>query len=78
MAQGGDPTGTGALKITPGHDPNDFEIGRRHGLPVISIMNRDASLNAAAGPYAGLDRFQAREALWADMEAAGLTLKRCV
>ena len=67
--------GTGALKITPGHDPNDFEIGRRHGLPVISIMNRDASLNDAAGPYAGLDRFLAREALWADMEAAGLTIK---
>ena len=67
--------GTGALKITPGHDPNDFEIGRRHKLPVISIMNKDASLNDNAGPYAGLDRFEARKALWADMEAAGLTIK---
>lgn len=67
--------GTGALKITPGHDPNDFEIGRRHGLAVISIMNKDASLNEAAGPYAGLDRFKAREALWADMDAAGLVIK---
>jgi len=68
--------GTGALKITPGHDPNDFEIGRRHGLPIISVMNKDATLNQAAGPYAALDRFEARKRLWADMEAAGLTIKR--
>ncbi len=67
--------GTGALKITPGHDPNDFEIGRRHGLQVITIMNRDATLNDQAGPYAGMERFAARNKLWADMAAAGLTLK---
>jgi valyl-tRNA synthetase len=67
--------GTGALKITPGHDFNDYEIGQRHKLPIINIMNRDATLNENAGPYAGLDRFVARERLWADMAAAGLTIK---
>lgn len=68
--------GTGALKITPGHDPNDYEIGRRVGLPTINIMNKDGSLNAAAGAYAGLDRFAARDKLWTDMEAAGLVIKK--
>ncbi len=67
--------GTGALKITPGHDFNDYEIAKRHNLPIISIMNKDASLNENAGPYAGLDRFEARKKLWADMEAAGMTIK---
>eukprot|EP00887_Chlorella_sp_A99_P007370 scaffold2.g7370.t1 len=67
--------GTGALKITPGHDPNDYELGRRFSLPTINIMADDGTLNAAAGPYAGLDRFAARKALWADMKAAGLVLK---
>ncbi len=67
--------GTGALKITPGHDPNDFEIGRRHGLQVINIMNKDATLNENAGPYAGLDRFEARKKLWEDMKQAGLVIK---
>jgi len=67
--------GTGALKITPAHDPNDYEIGKKHNLPMINIMNKDATLNEAAGPYAGLDRFEAREKLWADMEQAGLTIK---
>ncbi|HBY93324.1 MAG TPA: valine--tRNA ligase [Chloroflexi bacterium] len=67
--------GTGALKITPGHDPNDYEIGQRHNLPIINIMNKDATLNENGGPYAGRDRFEARKRLWADMEAAGLTLK---
>ena len=72
-----DPTfGTGALKITPGHDPNDFEIGQKHDLPLVNIMNRDATLNENAGPYAGLDRFKARKQLWEDMEDAGLTLRR--
>ncbi|GIK38165.1 MAG: valine--tRNA ligase [Chloroflexota bacterium] len=66
--------GTGALKITPGHDPNDFEIGRKHNLPIINVMNKDATMNAHAGPYAGLDRFECRQKLWADMEAEGLTL----
>ncbi|NLX11400.1 MAG: valine--tRNA ligase [Chloroflexi bacterium] len=67
--------GTGALKITPGHDPNDYEIGQRHNLPVINIMNQDATLNAEAGPYAGMERFAARKALWADMEKAGMTIR---
>ncbi len=66
----------GVLKVTPGHDPNDFEIGRRHGLPILNVLNKDATMSAAAGPYAGLDRFVARERLWADMEAAGLTIKK--
>mmetsp|Transcript_17140 Transcript_17140/g.42968 ORF Transcript_17140/g.42968 Transcript_17140/m.42968 type:complete len:1276 (-) Transcript_17140:143-3970(-) len=68
--------GTGALKITPGHDPNDYEIGKRFGLEIINIMNKDATLNDKAGKYAGMDRFKARAALWADMEAAGLVLKK--
>ena len=67
--------GTGALKITPGHDPNDFEIGQRHGLQIISVLDRDAKVSAECGPYAGLDRFECRKKLWADMEAAGLTIK---
>jgi valyl-tRNA synthetase len=67
--------GTGALKITPGHDPNDFEIGQRHGLSIISVLDRDAKVSAEGGPYAGLDRFECRKKLWADMEAAGLTIK---
>jgi valyl-tRNA synthetase len=67
--------GTGALKITPGHDATDYEVGLRHKLPVINIMNTDATLNENAGPYAGLDRFDARQRLWADMERAGLTIK---
>jgi valyl-tRNA synthetase len=67
--------GTGALKITPGHDPNDFEIGQRHGLPIVNVMNKDATLNDEAGPYAGMERFAARKNLWEDMRAAGLVLK---
>ena len=67
--------GTGALKITPGHDPNDFEIGQRHGLQIITVLDKDATMNSNAGPYAGQDRFACREELWADMEAAGLTLE---
>lgn len=63
--------GSGAVKITPAHDPNDYDIGQRHGLPLINIMNNDASLNSNAGPYAGLDRFAARKQLWADMEVSG-------
>ncbi|CAL5223969.1 g6577 [Coccomyxa viridis] len=67
--------GTGALKITPGHDPNDYDIGKRCGLEIINIMNNDATLNAAAGAYEGLDRFKARKQLWADMQEAGLVIK---
>jgi len=67
--------GTGALKITPGHDPNDYAIAQRHNLPVISILDVAAAVNENGGPYAGLDRYDAREKLWADMKAAGLVIK---
>ncbi len=67
--------GTGALKITPGHDPHDYEIGERHGLVLINIMNKDATLNENAGPYQGLDRFEARKKIWEDMKRANLTIK---
>ena len=67
--------GTGALKITPGHDPHDYEIGQRHQLEVLNILNMDATLNNNAGPYADLDRFVARKRIWEDMRAAGLVLK---
>jgi len=68
--------GTGALKITPGHDVNDYELGKKYNLDIINVMNRDATMNTACGPkYAGLDRFVAREQLWHDMELSGLTIK---
>ena len=67
--------GGGALKVTPGHDPTDFEIGERHGLPVISILDEAARINENGGPYAGLDRYEARKKLWEDMRQAGLVLK---
>ncbi len=67
--------GTGALKVTPGHDFNDFTLSETHGLEIINIMNKDATLNDNAGPYAGMDRFEARKKLWDDMEAAGLVIK---
>ncbi len=66
--------GTGALKVTPGHDPNDYEIGKRHNLQMINIMHEDATLNENAGPYNGLDRFTARGKLWEDMRAADLVV----
>src|SRR5687768_6928768 len=78
--------GTGAVKITPAHDRDDHQTGLRHGLPVIDIMDDRARLNEAAGPYAGLDRFEARERIVADLEARGdlvevrpheMTLGRC-
>uniref|UniRef100_A0A7S4ANC8 valine--tRNA ligase n=1 Tax=Pseudo-nitzschia australis TaxID=44445 RepID=A0A7S4ANC8_9STRA len=67
--------GTGALKITPGHDPNDYAIGKKFDLPIINIMNKDGSLNENSGAYNGLDRFDAREQLWKDMESESLTIK---
>lgn len=67
--------GTGALKITPGHDPHDYEIGQRHHLELINIMNKDATLNENAGKYEGMERFKARQAIWSDMEEAGLVIK---
>ncbi len=67
--------GTGALKITPGHDPNDYAIGQRHNLPVISVLDEAAKINENGGPYQGLDRFEGREKMWADMKKAGLVIK---
>ncbi|MBF6600845.1 MAG: valine--tRNA ligase [Dehalococcoidia bacterium] len=63
--------GTGALKVTPGHDPVDFEIGQRHDLPRINVMNLDATLNEQAGPYAGIDRYEARAVIVRDLEELG-------
>eukprot|EP00186_Timspurckia_oligopyrenoides_P002027 CAMPEP_0182452124 /NCGR_PEP_ID=MMETSP1172-20130603/44084_1 /TAXON_ID=708627 /ORGANISM="Timspurckia oligopyrenoides, Strain CCMP3278" /LENGTH=723 /DNA_ID=CAMNT_0024649941 /DNA_START=1 /DNA_END=2172 /DNA_ORIENTATION=- len=68
--------GTGAVKITPAHDPNDYEIGKRHDLASINIMNADASINANGGAeFEGLDRFDCRKTLWSRMEAEGLVIK---
>jgi valyl-tRNA synthetase len=67
--------GTGAVKVTPAHDPVDFEIGQRHGLELINIMNLDATLNENAGPYKGMERFAGRKALLEDLEKDGLLEK---
>ncbi len=67
--------GTGALKITPGHDPNDYAIAERHGLPVIPVLDEAAHINGNGGKYAGQERFVARQNLWKDMQAAGLVIK---
>ena len=67
--------GTGVVKITPAHDPNDFEVGNRHNLPRINVMNDDATMNELAGKYEGLDRFAARKAIVKDLEEAGLLVK---
>jgi valyl-tRNA synthetase len=67
--------GTGALKITPGHDPNDYAVAQRHNLPIISVLDEAAKINENGGPYQGQDRFEAREKLWADMKKAGLVIK---
>ncbi|AFQ46033.1 valine--tRNA ligase [Desulfosporosinus meridiei] len=67
--------GTGAVKITPAHDPNDFEMGLRHNLPQIIVMDKDAKMNEFAGKYQGLDRFEARKAVVADLKAAGVLVK---
>ena len=67
--------GTGVVKITPAHDPNDFEVGLRHKLPVIDVMNEDATMNDQAGVYAGMERYEARKAIVADLEAQGYLVK---
>jgi valyl-tRNA synthetase len=67
--------GTGALKITPGHDPNDYALGKKFSLPIINLMNKDGSMNSNAGPYDGLDRFTCREKLWEDMKDENLGIK---
>ncbi len=67
--------GTGALKITPGHDPNDYQIGQKHGLQIISVLDTDARVNENGGPYQGQDRFECRKNIWEDMLNAGLVIK---
>ena len=67
--------GTGAVKITPAHDPNDFEVGMRHDLPVINVMNSDATINANGGKYEGMDRYEARKAIVDDLDKCGALVK---
>ncbi|MDD3339156.1 MAG: valine--tRNA ligase [Lachnospiraceae bacterium] len=67
--------GTGCVKITPAHDPNDFEVGKRHDLEEINIMNDNATINSLGGKYAGMDRYEARKAMVADLEEQGLLVK---
>ena len=67
--------GTGCVKITPAHDPNDYQVGKRHNLEFINVMNRDGSMNAQCGKYAGLDRYECRKQCVADLEKLGLVEK---
>ncbi|MBE9536248.1 MAG: valine--tRNA ligase [Proteobacteria bacterium] len=67
--------GTGALKITPGHDFNDFEIGRRHSLDILSVMDKDGRINEEGGVYSGMDRYDCRKKIIEDLEAEGLLVK---
>ena len=67
--------GTGCVKITPAHDPNDFEVGKRHDLEEINIMNDDATMNGLCGKYTGMDRYEARKAIVADLKEQGLLVK---
>ena len=67
--------GTGAVKVTPAHDFNDFEVGQRHGLPMVRVLDDEAKVNQEGGPYAGLDRFAARKKIVADLRALGLLVK---
>lgn len=67
--------GTGVVKITPAHDPNDYEVGRRHDLPIIKVMNDDATMTKDCGKYAGMERYAARKAIVADLEEQGYLVK---
>ncbi|WP_033153278.1 valine--tRNA ligase [Pseudobutyrivibrio ruminis] len=67
--------GTGVVKITPAHDPNDFEVGKRHNLPVINILNDDATINSNGGEFEGMDRYEAREIIVKKMDEMGLLVK---
>jgi len=67
--------GTGGLKVTPAHDPNDYALGKKHNLAFISMLDTSAKVNENGGPYQGMDRFDCRKKLWADMKAAGLVIK---
>ncbi|KAJ8432841.1 hypothetical protein Cgig2_024529 [Carnegiea gigantea] len=68
--------GTGVLKISPGHDHNDYLLARKIGLPILNVMNKDGTLNEVAGLYCGIDRFEVRKKLWADLEESGLAVKK--
>ncbi|TVU21994.1 hypothetical protein EJB05_31666 [Eragrostis curvula] len=68
--------GTGVLKISPGHDHNDYHIARKLGLPILNVMNKDGTLNDVAGIYSGMDRFEARDKLWADLVETNLAVKK--
>ncbi len=67
--------GTGVVKITPAHDPNDFEVGKRHNLPIINVMNDDATINGNGGKFAGMDRYEARKAIVKELDGMGLLVK---
>ena len=67
--------GTGVVKITPAHDPNDFEVGKRHNLPEINVMNDDATINELGGKYAGMDRYEARKQIIKDLDELGLLVE---
>ena len=67
--------GTGCVKITPAHDPNDFEVGLRHNLPVVRVMNDDGTMNENAGKYAGLDRYECRKRLVNELKDSGALVK---
>ena len=67
--------GTGVVKITPAHDPNDFEVGKRHNLPIINIMNDDATINENGGKFAGMDRYEARKQIVKELDEMGLLVK---
>lgn len=67
--------GTGVVKITPAHDPNDFEVGKRHNLPVINVMNDDATINENGGKFQGMDRYEARKAIVEELDKMGLLVK---
>ena len=67
--------GTGVVKITPAHDPNDFEVGKRHNLPEINILNDDATINENGGKFVGMDRYEARKAIVRELEEMGLLVK---
>ncbi|PIA59793.1 hypothetical protein AQUCO_00400587v1 [Aquilegia coerulea] len=68
--------GTGVLKISPGHDHNDYLLARKLGLPILNVMNKDGTLNEVAGLYSGMDRFEARKKLWLELEETGLAVKK--
>ena len=67
--------GTGAVKITPAHDPNDYQVGLRHNLPQVVVMNENGTISEGYGKYSGLDRYDARKLIIEDLDKAGLLVK---